>query len=267
MVEFYGNFGKTWINDSTFIAVDLYSQIYGTQIVENCQFKGSIFRPRGMSKDSEIRFNSFSVFITGGGFSLTRYFDGCNYGSAHNNTFDKMTSGISINDYLSNAPDGFLIKDNYFNSCEQGISGFQANQFKIISNDFMNCTTSAIDMQNCDNNIILRNRFVNCGIAVSGGIMIECKNDWDCGGCGNYWSFLDGNDTNGDGIFDEPYNISVGNLDRYPVSNQFFDIEQPQLAITTHTSGPLDRSYNRIRWEAVDDYGIVIVANQTFKTC
>ena len=47
-------------------------------------------------------------------------------------------------------------------------------------------------------------------------------NQWDNGSFGNYWDDYTGVDNDSDGIGDNPYNISGGNIqDRYPLMNQF----------------------------------------------
>ncbi len=255
-MEFYGNNGNTRISNSTFDGFDIISEIYGNQLVENCTFNSTILRPRGMSSTSEIRYNSFSLSVASGGITLYRYVDGCNYGSIHHNQFNRLTNGISIRDYYPSAPDGFLIKNNSFISCEQGIYDSQSRSFEITSNDFNYCTNCGIKLEGCDQNLIWKNRFINCGITVTGGFENEYRNKWDYEGCGNYWSDYSGTDEDGNGAYDIPYNISTGNIDMFPVTNYHFDIDRPDLSILTHSSGTLERSYNRIGWETDDEWGI-----------
>ena len=67
------------------------------------------------------------------------------------------------------------------------------------------------------NNTIYHNNLINNteGNAYDEGI----HNQWDSGTEGNYWKDYVGNDTDHDGIGDEPYHIhgSAGSVDRYPL--------------------------------------------------
>lgn len=67
------------------------------------------------------------------------------------------------------------------------------------------------------NNTIYHNNLINNteGNAYDEGI----HNQWDSGSAGNYWNNYAGNDTDRDGIGDEPYYIegSAGSVDRYPL--------------------------------------------------
>ena len=67
--------------------------------------------------------------------------------------------------------------------------------------------------KNSNDNLIYNNNFMkNIKPAHD-----ECVNLWDNGSSGNYWSDYTGEDNNGDGIGDNPYNILGGyNQDNYP---------------------------------------------------
>ena len=61
--------------------------------------------------------------------------------------------------------------------------------------------------------IIFHNNFINGVNAIDHGI----NNTWYYDGQGNYWSDYKGEDSNHDGIGDEPYNISQSSADMYPL--------------------------------------------------
>ena len=71
------------------------------------------------------------------------------------------------------------------------------------------------------NNTLYYNNFINNtgGNAYDEGIY----NQWDSGSAGNYWSDYAGNDTDGDGIGDDPYYIQgyAGSVDRYPLMHSW----------------------------------------------
>ena len=71
------------------------------------------------------------------------------------------------------------------------------------------------------NNTLYHNNFINNtgGNAYDEGIY----NQWDSGSAGNYWSDYAGNDTDGDGIGDDPYYIQgyAGSVDRYPLMHSW----------------------------------------------
>jgi len=65
------------------------------------------------------------------------------------------------------------------------------------------------------NNTLHHNNFMENNM---GNAHDKWINTWDDGSEGNYWDDYTGNDANGDGIGDEPYNIPGGNnKDRYPL--------------------------------------------------
>ena len=71
------------------------------------------------------------------------------------------------------------------------------------------------------NNTLYYNNFIDNtgGNAYDEGIY----NQWDSGSAGNYWSDYAGNDTDGDGIGDDPYYIQgyAGSVDRYPLMHSW----------------------------------------------
>lgn len=77
---------------------------------------------------------------------------------------------------------------------------------------------------NCENNIVYHNTLINNSLN-AGDI---CKNSWDYESEGNYYDDYYGQDNDGDGIGDTPYEIPGGNnVDRYPL------IEPFDISITT----------------------------------
>ncbi|MEA1866160.1 MAG: NosD domain-containing protein, partial [Euryarchaeota archaeon] len=71
------------------------------------------------------------------------------------------------------------------------------------------------------NNTLHHNNFINNteGNAYDEGIY----NQWDSGSAGNYWSDYTSNDTDHNGIGDDPYSIqgSAGSVDRYPLMHSW----------------------------------------------
>ena len=73
-----------------------------------------------------------------------------------------------------------------------------------------------VDLNESSNNAIYENEFINFLNAVDNG-----NNIWNSSAAGNYWDNYAGNDTDGNGIGDNPYiiNGTTGSMDYMPLIN------------------------------------------------
>lgn len=119
--------------------------------------------------------------------------------SASTNLISENANGIALSSSTGN-----IISGNTINSSQYGYGIWM-----IFS---------------CSDNIIYHNNFRNTGNAYS-----ELKNFWDYEGEGNYWSDYKGEDLNGDGIGDSPYNLTEAssnlNVDNYPLMGAFTELD------------------------------------------
>ena len=139
---------------------------------------------------------------------------------SNNNITDCNTGGI----LLSNTRNNLIYKNNIFKCDIIGIYLWPlAINNKIIANNITDINGLGIEADEGQfNNHIYYNNFIrNIG-----------RNGWDIGinswykrtglfqGKGNYWDDYTGNDSNNDGVGDEPYNIhpiKIVNKDRFPL--------------------------------------------------
>jgi len=129
-------------------------------------------------------------------------FGGINLKGSHNNEIKKNT--------ISKVNYGILIEKGRFN--------------KIFNNDISNCKNNGIriESEKSIGNLIYYNNFINNEKnAYDKGNNIWYKYKLIGKSKGNYWDDYDGEDADGDGIGDTPYNISGGdNRDLYPLMEQ-----------------------------------------------
>ena len=100
---------------------------------------------------------------------------------------------------------------------------FDADFNEVYENDF-DSNEIGIEVYNSNNNLIYHNNFYNSifyHATANGG-----SNLWDIGypyppNGGNHWDDWTSPDVNADGVVDNPYNISTGNVDNYPLVNPY----------------------------------------------
>jgi len=156
----------------------------------------------GKSNGDVIFLDPSSNYVNISGFTIQnsgidRYDEGINIDSDFNkiigNIVKDCNCGMSLDYWAHNC----LIQDNIFTSNNKGISVYSVfpNNNLIFHNNFVKNTMSSYDNSN--------------------GL-------WDYNGQGNYWDDYTGNDNNGDGIGDTPYNIPGGSTqDNYPLMKPY----------------------------------------------
>jgi parallel beta-helix repeat protein len=137
-------------------------------------------------------------------------------------------------------PGGFLV---FFNSYGNNIT---KNEFSNIGN------IPNISLEQSTNNIISSNNFYSQSTAHNHiSFFGAVSNLFHNNERGNYWSKYTGNDTDGDGIGDEPFEIDTSNQDRYPLVKPV-DFTKPEI-----TDYPTELTFTTnenvtITWTAFD---------------
>lgn len=109
-----------------------------------------------------------------------------------------------------------LIKDNIIAFNEIGIhleASFNTITQNMVENNRESAITNWYRIPVPTDNKIYGNNFINNYINFSN----LASNAWDNGSKGNYWSYYQGMDGNGDGIGDTPYVINSAFIDHYPL--------------------------------------------------
>jgi len=117
-----------------------------------------------------------------------------------------------------------LIEENNLTNTNYGIGMSFSSNNRISGNRLSGCTHYGVWLYSSLNNLFYHNNFINNTPQVQ--FSSSCKEFWDNGGEGNYWSNYNGTDANQDGIGDTPYVIDANNADRYPLMGPFntFDV-------------------------------------------
>ncbi len=129
---------------------------------------------------------------------------------------------------------------------------------RIISCEIISNDNIGLEVGSSSYNIIYHNNFIDNTRHAKNNPSPYGENIWDNGPVsgGNYWDDYEGEDTEGDGIGDSPYNIPSGPLkDRYPLMYRFEeDDEKPVLEINKPVDGSSISSKKiNVSWDGTDD--------------
>jgi parallel beta-helix repeat protein len=212
-------------------------------IADSCSVKG--FRIIGDGAYSDVKginVNSSSNIITNN--IVYDCYIGINIGdyTKENNVSINSLSNNLYGVSLHQSNNNNVSKNNISSSVLYGIYIYLSEKNNIFNNKLFD-NYYGMTIKGSENNIIFRNwifenkRGVSCCCGSGYNTIYsnvfennseynandELFNQWDDGTFGNFWYDYAGNDNNGDGIGDVPYNISGGeNVDRYPVVKNYF---------------------------------------------
>ena len=117
--------------------------------------------------------------------------------------------------YLNYKSDGNIVTKNVCTNNRYGVRFKGVHDNEIFLNRLEG--NEIYGLYSCcgsNSNILYKNTLINNNNHSSDGFY----NDWDNGEFGNYWDDYTGQDLNGDGIGDTPYDIPMGsNKDNYPL--------------------------------------------------
>ena len=193
----------------------------GISIGTNCCYN-LIFENRIESQNLDgIKLSHSSNYNNVSGNEIIDNRMGVNFYNSHNNTIfgnylSNRMRGIDVTDSTHN-----VIKKNILENSRDGILLAVASDNIITTNTIINNYRGISRISGGKDNIIFYNNFFknsNNGYEEN----VEHNQNWDNGEVGNYWDDYSGNDDDGDGIGDTPYNISGSeSQDRYPLMEPF----------------------------------------------
>ena len=142
-----------------------------------------------------------------------------NYANENNISSNTFSLNADNGIYLGSQSRDNLISKNVITKNKQGtrIKGSEDN--KVTQNLFINNNRGMYFCCGARNNIVFLNDFINNSEwnGNDGNI-----NKWDYNKLGNYWDDYNGSDSNGDGIGDTPYEISINDKrDNYPLMESY----------------------------------------------
>jgi parallel beta-helix repeat protein len=200
---------------------------------------------------ANIRFNSVT-------------FANCKFNTFSANTIRESSVGVFLDGGSSNN----YLSENTITNSQTGVYLYSSSNNNIVfGNTITNSTNCGVSLRS-SNNIVYGNTIAEsyCGVYLdSVGNEIYHNNFinykrpadtrasaiWDYGypSGGNYWSdYTDVDDNSGpyqnitgvpDGIWDHPYVINVGNVDRYPLKLKWHEVELPVMTVLS----PEDKTY------------------------
>ncbi|MFP4050959.1 MAG: right-handed parallel beta-helix repeat-containing protein [Thermoplasmata archaeon] len=220
--------------------------------IENCQIynasggNGNEYYPNsgivlykswnGIIEENEIRDNSQSGIELKGN-AIATYNNTVEDNYIHDNKI-----GISL---LSNTQSNFVYDNIIVNNNQTGIELVGSDNNEISNNILRNNNQTGIELVGSDSNTFTYNTikghingtlfksYANSNIFHHNNFANQYNinstnigdNTWDNGTLGNYWSDYTGNDSDADGIGDDPYVIDSTNQDNYPLMNPIDDKE------------------------------------------
>ncbi len=212
------------------------------------------------------------------GYDICWLYD-CNRIWIANNSFIGGKDGIVVQHPNSYSPvrnnyewwSSLTFEYNHFNNtAERGIYFYWRTGHPYIShmqvhhNEFIGCVGYAIELASGGSSTskVFRNVFeYNHGSSHSySTILAQCRDGWSQfrwydNSVGNFWRDWDNTDQNNDGFADTgnyPLYSNNGQVDPFPVSNPFFDFEEPTFQVLKPTNWQLTNRYVNFTWSASD---------------
>ena len=130
-----------------------------------------------------------------------------------------------LHNYISNSMGDGILLSRYQPSNTYSNFNF------IYKNTIFNNSRTGVEIHGGNNNLLYMNNFVENKINAEDQ---GNNNRWDNGSIGNYWDDYEGQDLNGDGIGDTPYDVppAGGSADNYPIIT-FIDLLPPNIIINS----------------------------------
>lgn len=157
---------------------------------------------------------------------------------------DSTDNVISHNDLIENE-EGLLLLNASYNTVNSNNVTWNDDGIIITSSSSHNIVMYNTIAENMEGLSLYRETLENllyCNNVVDNGQQAYdgCKNEWDNGSIGNYWSDYTGADMDDDGIGDTPYPIAGGAMDDYPSMSRLGPVWLPlNLTVVLPREGSL----------------------------